>query len=96
MSAPATFASTEVALHRMREHFPCRGEDDAVVLYECPCGVTTIYTCAACGECLTVSFEGKQACEHSRALDRATGQFQRTARVIDGELWVNADIGIGE
>lgn len=93
MSAPATFASSEVALHVMQKHFPCGGHAEAsAVTYECPCQAATIYTCGHCGTCLTVSLADGRMCEHVKALYEATDGMRRAARVIDDVLWISTDI----
>lgn len=94
MSAQAVFASTEVAIHRMQEHFPCRGHGDTAVAYECPCEGATLWTCGHCGLCLSISVENGEMCEHSTALYEATDGMRRAARIIDGVLWVCADIEV--
>jgi len=97
MSGGKVFASTEVALHRINEHFPCAGSSgNALVLYACPCETATMYACAHCGECLAVSLEQGRACEHFETVAEVTDGMSRPARLVDGQVWVSADIGAAE
>lgn len=44
--------------------------------------------------CLSISVENGEMCEHSTALYEATDGMRRAARIIDGVLWVCADIEV--